>query len=282
MGAAAADTTYTYTVMGNVAAGAKAGVGAGVAYTDIGGSSGDAAKAGQVTNAGIKGTQIESAAAGAAVSVSAVDSSKILNVAVGAGKVAVQGAASTALVNKQTQAVLEATDIDKDDDNAARADVTVKAQSDSKIFNTAVVAAGAGTAAVGAGVAVNRIVQQTGAEVQGGTMNLQELDIRAVAAPKIETIGVGGAVGGNVGVSGSVAVNMIANDVTAHIGSGAVIAVNGSVGVVAQSDEQISNYAGTLSGGGTAAVGVSTSVNQISGTTGAFIGGQGQWQRHKN
>lgn len=139
--------------MGNVAAGAKAGVGAGVAYTDIGGSSGDAAKAGQVTNAGIKGTQIESAAAGAAVSVSAVDSSKILNVAVGvggAGKVAVQGAASTALVNKQTQAVLEATDIDKDDDNAARADVTVKAQSDSKIFNTAVVAAGAGTAAVGA------------------------------------------------------------------------------------------------------------------------------------
>ena len=47
-------------------------------------------------------------------------------------------------------------------------------------------AAGAGTAAVGAGVAVNRIVQQTGAEVQGGTMNLQELDIRAVAAPKIE------------------------------------------------------------------------------------------------
>ena len=78
------------------------------------------------------------------------------------------------------------------------ADVTVKAQSDSKIFNTAVVAAGAGTAAVGAGVAVNRIVQQTGAEVQGGTMNLQELDIRAVAAPKIETIGVGGAVGGNV------------------------------------------------------------------------------------
>lgn len=279
VGAAAADTTYTYTVMGNVAAGAKAGVGAGVAYTDIGGSSGDAAKAGQVTNAGIKGTQIESAAAGAAVSVSAVDSSKILNVAVGvggAGKVAVQGAASTALVNKQTQAVLEATDIDKEDDNAARADVTVKAQSDSKIFNTAVVAAGAGTAAVGAGVAVNRIVQQTGAEVQGGTMNLQELDIRAVAAPKIETIGVGGAVGGNVGVSGSVAVNMIANDVTAHIGSGAVIAANGSVGVVAQSDEQISNYAGTLSGGGTAAVGVSTSVNQISGTTGAFIGDEGE------
>lgn len=279
VGAVAADTTYTYTVMGNVAAGAKAGVGAGVAYTDIGGSSGDAAKAGQVTNAGIKGTQIESAAAGAAVSVSAVDSSKILNVAVGvggAGKVAVQGAASTALVNKQTQAVLEATDIDKDDDNAARADVTVKAQSDSKIFNTAVVAAGAGTAAVGAGVAVNRIVQQTGAEVQGGTMNLQELDIRAVAAPKIETIGVGGAVGGNVGVSGSVAVNMIANDVTAHIGSGAVIAANGSVGVVAQSDEQISNYAGTLSGGGTAAVGVSTSVNQISGTTGAFIGDEGE------
>lgn len=118
---------------------------------------------------------------------------------------------------------------------------------------------------------MNRIVQQTGAEVQGGTMNLQELDIRAVAAPKIETIGVGGAVGGNVGVSGSVAVNMIENDVTAHIGSGAVIAVNGSVGVVAQSDEQISNYAGTFSGGGTAAVGVSTSVNQFRALPGPLL-----------
>lgn len=70
-------------------------------------------------------------------------------------------------------------------------------------------------------------------------MNLQELDIRAAVPPKIETIGGApdGAVGGNVGVSGSVAVNMM-NDVTAHIGC---MATNGSVGVVAQSDEQISN-----------------------------------------
>ncbi|MCD7874711.1 MAG: hypothetical protein LUH17_07090, partial [Acidaminococcaceae bacterium] len=264
----AADTTYTYTVMGNVAAGSKVGVGAGVAYTDIGGSSGDPDKAGQITRAQIKNTKIATQDA-AAVNVSASDSSKVLNVAVGvggAGNVAVQGAASTALINKQTQASIEATDINKDEADAAKASVTVQADADSKIFNTAVVAAGAGTVAVGAGVAVNRIVQQTGAEVLGGTMNIRGLDVRAVAAPRIETIGIGGAVGGNVGVTGSVAVNMIKNDATAHIGSGAVITADGSVGVVAQSDEQIANYAGSVSGGGTAAVGVSTSVHQISGT----------------
>ena len=273
----AADTTYTYTVMGNVAAGSKVGVGAGVAYTDIGGSSGDPDKAGQITRAQIKNTKIATQDA-AAVNVSASDSSKVLNVAVGvggAGNVAVQGAASTALINKQTQASIEATDIDKDEADAAKASVTVQADADSKIFNTAVVAAGAGTVAVGAGVAVNRVVQQTEAEVLGGTMNIRGLDVRAAAAPRIETIGVGGAIGGNVGVTGSVAVNMIKNDAAAHIGSGAVITADGSVGVVAQSDEQIANYAGSVSGGGTAAVGVSTSVNQISGTTSASIGESG-------
>lgn len=277
--AAAEDTTYTYTVMGNVAASAKVAAGAGVAYTDIGGASGDADKAGQKTTARIKDTKITSSAAGTVVDVKAKDTSKVLNVAVGvggAGNVAVQGAASTALINKKTQALLEGTEIDKAEADAAKAAVTVKAEADSKIFNTAVVAAGAGTAAVGAGVAVNRIVQQTDAKVLGGAMNVKGLDVRAVAAPRIETIGVGGAVGGTVGISGSVAVNMIENNTVAHIGEGAVIVADGSIGIVAQSDEQIANYAGALSGGGTAAVGVSTSVNQISGITEASVGDEAE------
>lgn len=107
-------------------------------------------------------------------------------------------------------------------------------------------------------------------------MNVNNLTVNANATPRIENIGVGGGIAGTgAGISGSVAVNMIENDVSAHIGSGANIVADGSVGVVATSDEQISNYAGQLAVGGVGAgVGVSVSVNQIAGTTSATVGGE--------
>ena len=105
-------------------------------------------------------------------------------------------------------------------------------------------------AGVGAGVAVNRIVQQTNAAVNGSQMNVKDLMVHANGTPRIENVGVGiAAAGQGAGVAGSVSVNMIDNDVTAHIGSGANINANGSVGVVAKSDEQISNYAGQVAVG---------------------------------
>ena len=71
-------------------------------------------------------------------------------------------------------------------------------------------------------------------------MNVNNLTVNANATPRIENIGVGGGIAGQgAGISGSVAVNMIENDVTAHIGSGATIVADGTVGVVATSDEQI-------------------------------------------
>ena len=76
-------------------------------------------------------------------------------------------------------------------------------------------------------------------------MNVNNLTVNANGTPHIENIGIGIAVAGQgAGVTGSVSVNMIDNDVTAHIGSGANITADGSVGVVATSDEQIANYAG--------------------------------------
>ena len=67
---------------------------------------------------------------------------------------------------------------------------------------------------------------------------------------------------------------MIENDVTAHIGSGANIVADNNVGVVATSDEQIANYAGQASVAGSgAAVGLSVSYNELTGTTTATIDG---------
>ena len=274
----ALDDTDILSVIGTVSAAGTASVGAGVAYTEIGSTSTNEDDA-QQTVAAIENTDITTAAStnGSTVSAQATDSSKVINVAVGiggAGTAAVQGASATSLINKTTGAELTNTNIDKDSANSQNANVTVDAQNNSEITSSADVASVAGTAGVGAGIAVNRIVQNTNADVNGGTMYINNLTVNANGTPRIENIGIGAGAGGTAGVTGSVAVNMIENNVTARIGSGATIVADGTVGVVATSDEQIANYAGVLGGGGTAGVGVSVSVNQINGTTSATVGGE--------
>lgn len=273
----ALDDTDILSVIGTVSAAGTASVGAGVAYTEIGSTSTDEVDA-QQTVAAIENTDITTAASasGSTVSVQATDSSKVINVAVGiggAGTAAVQGASATSLVNKTTAANITDTNIYENTENSKNANVTVDAQNNSEITSSADVASVAGTAGVGAGVAVNRIVQNTNAAVNGGTMHINNLTVNANGTPRIENIGIGVGAGGTAGVTGSVAVNMIANNVTAHIGNGANIVAGNNVGVIATSDEQIANYAGVLAGGGTAGAGASVSVNRINGNTSATVGG---------
>lgn len=273
----ALDDTNILSVIGSVAGAGTAAVGGGVAYTEIGGVSDDKEKAEQHVTAEINNSTINADGAGSTVEVKAKDEARVINVAIGiggAGNVAVQGASATTLINKTTSAEIANTDIDKD--GGTSTEVTVAAQNVSEITGSADVAAVAGSGAgVGAGISVNRIIQQTNASVNGGTMNVNNLTVKADAAPQITNIGVGiGVAGSGAGVTGSVAVNMIENDVTAHIGSGATIVADGTVGVVATSDEQIANYAGQASVAGTgAAVGLSVSYNELTGNTTAIIDG---------
>ncbi len=274
----ALDDTDILSVIGTVTISGKAAVGAGVAYTEIGGDSDDKEKAEQHVTAEIKNSTINTDDAGSTVEVKAEDEARVINVAVGVGgaaNAAVQGASATTLINKETSAGINSTNIDAGHEGSTKANVTVDAQNSSEITSSADVAAAAGSGAgVGAGIAVNRIIQQTNATVNGGTMNINNLTVNANAAPRIENIGIGAGVAGTgAGVTGSVAVNMIENDVAAHIGGGANIVADDNVGVVATSDEQIANYVGSASVAGTgAAVGASVSVNKITGTTSATVG----------
>ena len=274
----ALDDTDILSVIGTVSAAGTASVGAGVAYTEIGSTSTNEDEA-QQTVAAIENTDITTAAStsGSTVSAQATDSSKVINVAVGiggAGTAAVQGASATSLINKTTGAELTNTNIDKDSANSQNANVTVDAQNNSEITSSADVASVAGTAGVGAGVAVNRIKQNTQAALNGGTMHINNLTVNANGTPRIENIGIGVGAGGTAGVTGSVAVNMIANNVTAHIGNGANIVADNNVGVIATSDEQIANYAGSASVAVSgAAVGLSVSYNELTGSTTATIDG---------
>ena len=283
----ALDDTDILSVIGTVTIAGKAAVGAGVAYTEIGDVSTNT-EDGQYVTAEIKHSTINTMA-DSTVDVTAKDTARVINVAVGIGgaaNAAVQGASATTLINKTTGAEMNNTKIDASvtDENSnssivgsQNAKVTVDAQNASEITSSASTVSVAGQGAgVGAGISVNRIVQQTNASVNGGIMNVKDLTVKADAKPRIENIGIGGGIAGQgAGISGSVAVNMIQNDATAHIGSGANIVADGSVGVVATSDEQIANYAGQAAVGGVGAgVGVSVSVNQIAGTTSATVGGE--------
>lgn len=282
------DKTYRLAVVGQVSASGKAAVGGGVAYNDIGGSSAGSGSSSQNTTAAIKNTDITMAANSektvaadgektVGVNVAANDSSELNTIAVGvaaAPTAGVQGSAATALINKNVSAEIENTNIDYNG-GSKNTNVTVDAQNDSSITTSADTASVAGQGVgVGAGVAVNRIIQQTNAAVNGGTMNVNNLTVNANGTPSIENIGIGIAVAGQgASAAGSVSVNMIDNDVTAHIGDGANIVADDNVGVIATSDEQISNYSGMLSGAVQGAgVGISVSVNQINGNTSATVG----------
>ena len=271
----ATDETEEMTIAGGITGAGTAAVGAGVAYSDVGGSSGDNDNAQQKTRAEINHASITTAGENVRIGVAVNDVSKLTTIAAGGGiggTAAVQGEAATALINKVVNASMTGVGINKDDADNKAADVDVTANSDSKILTSADVLTISGTASVGAGVAVNRIMQQTNASVNGGTMHVGDMLVSANGTPSITNIGVGVGVG-NAAVTGSVAVNMIQNDVTSHIGDGADITADNNVGVLATSDESIANYAGSATIGGTAAVGASVSVNQIEGNTKAEITG---------
>nr|WP_304098197.1 leukotoxin LktA family filamentous adhesin [Mitsuokella multacida] len=253
---------------GNVSASGKVAVGGAVAYNDVGGASTSTAKASQKTRAALNKTTLTHVTSGS-TSVEAVDGSTLTTTAAGvggAGNVAVQGAAATALVNKTVTAEVQGTNVDKDADKGAT--VTVKADSKSTINSTAVVGVGSGTFAGGAGVAVNRINQDTTATMSGSTVKDRHTTVQAAGDSEITSIGVGAAVAGKAALAGNIAVNQIGNNVKASV-TGSTLTSSDNIGVLASGKETLTNLAGTVSGaaGGNAGLGMGVSYNAITGNT---------------
>lgn len=257
---------------GNVSASGKVALGGAVAYNDVGGASTSTAKASQKTRAALNKTTLTHVTSGS-TSVQAVDGSTLTTAAVGvggAGKVAVQGAAATSLVNKAVSAEVKDSSIDKDEDKAAV--VSVQATSNSEINSTAVVGAGSGTFAGGAGVAVNRINQDTTATMSGSAVKDKHTTVQADGNSTITSIGVGAALAGKVALAGNIAVNQIGNNVKAAV-TGSTLTSSGNIGVLANGREKLTNYAGTVSGAaGNAGLGMGVSYNAITGNVESTVG----------
>lgn len=258
---------------GNVSASGKVALGGAVAYNDVGGASTSTAKASQKTRAALNKTTLTHVKNGS-TSVKAVDGSTLTTTAAGvggAGNVAVQGAAATALVNKTVTADVQDTFVDKDADKGAY--VTVQADSKSTINSQAVVGAVSENFAGGAGVSVNRINQDTTATMSGSTVKDRHTTVQATGDSAITSIGVGAAVAGEAALAGNIAVNQIGNNVKASV-TGSNLTSSGNIGVLASGKENLTNFAGTVSGAaGNAGLGMGVSYNAITGNVESTVKG---------
>lgn len=258
---------------GNVSASGKVALGGAVAYNDVGGASTSTAKASQKTRAALNKTTLTHVKNGS-TSVEAVDGSTLTTAALGvggSGKVAVQGAAATALVNKAVTAEVQDSKVDKDTDKGAY--VTVQADSKSTINSLAVVGAGGGEFAGGAGVSVNRINQDTTAAMSSSTVKDKHTTVQAAGDSAITSVGLGAAVAGKAALAGNIAVNQIGNNVQAVV-TGSTITSSGNIGVLADGKENLTNFAGTVSGAaGNAGLGMGVSYNAITGNTESTVEG---------
>ncbi|MFI5455223.1 MAG: beta strand repeat-containing protein [Isosphaerales bacterium] len=85
------------------------------------------------------------------------------------------------------------------------------------------------------------------------------------------TQGLGVAIGSQVGVAGSVGINVITINTQASIGAGTVVKSFGGLSVQAANDETLQNIAFTLAVGQDAGVGAAVNVNVLNNPTNAFL-----------
>lgn len=256
------NSAHIYSLSGAAGGSGNAAVGAAAAYSDIS----------DATQAQLNYSTVN---AGQTTAVTADNKADIKTISIGfagAGEgAAVQGTAASGRVANTTEATVVGTNMTNANDR-----VLVQGTSNSSIFSEALVATVGGIGAgVGAAVTVNLIDTDAIAKVSGGSYTVKNLDVEAVSNNSIIGEAIGGSVGGvGAGVQGSVAVNMITTDTTAAIDSGAQVTALDNAGVIATTDDQVTNITGTLAIGGLGAgVGVAMAVNEIGGNTSATISG---------
>ena len=273
----AASSDYRLAVVGNVSGSKKVALGGAIVYNDVGGA-GTSEESAQKTRAALVNTNMTMAGTDTA-SVHAEDTSTLTTIGVGAGGsggVAVQGAAASALVNKSITAELKNSSVLNATDSTIGGNVDVTADSKSKIVTTAVAAAVSKDFAGGAGVAVNRIRQDTTASATGGKIRAKNVTIEATGNSSITTVGIGAGVAvGTAGVAGNIAVNLTGNTVKAEASDTNIESI-GNIAVLANGRENLGNYAGAFgvaTGGESvgAGIGVGFSYNEITGSTEANV-----------
>lgn len=236
----------------------------------------------------------------AKVDISALDKANFTTISVGAvlnlpnvtskgSNLAVEGANANSMIDKTTIAELENCIVGKQTLNSEsvgsdNVTVNVNASTNNKSLSSSdvlVVSAGSGETRVAFGAAVveNTIGANTNAKVTG-TYGVKNMLVKSVSNQDLDNYAFGVSATTDLTLGGSVVVNTISGKTTADVGKedGDKSTVNssGSLGVIAESYEELTNGSGQLAAtiGGkniAASGGASVAVNSISGDTLATV-----------
>ena len=132
-------------------------------------------------------------------------------------------------------------------------------------------------ASIGAAVSLNVVnVMNTATIGSSDTISADGVSVAALMASgavnDFSTQGLGVAIGTQVGVAGSVGINVITVTTTATIGTGTIVTSFGGLSVQAANDETLQNIAFTMATGGEVGAGAAVNVNVLGNTTNAFLG----------
>ena len=269
------DDSNQLAVIGNVsvAAGssAKAALGGSIAINDIGALAGGK----QSNTAAIRNTDITTTDNGA-VTVNAVDESTLTTISAGVavttGNFAFSGAGSAALIEKETKAELNNTKVNAD--STAKGKVKAAASGTAKITTVGIMGAGAKDAAIGLGIAVNKINADTKTTINKGEYKVNDFIASSDSVAKLTSVGISAAGAKNAGLAGNVTVNMIGNNTQTTI-KDAKITANNNIAALTTSSEELKNYAGAIgvAAGGQVGIGMSVAYNEITGNTESVVDG---------
>ncbi len=131
-------------------------------------------------------------------------------------------------------------------------------------------------ASIGAAVSLNIVnVKNTATIGSSDTISADGVSVTALMASgevnDFSTQGLGVAIGTQVGVAGSVGINVITFTTTASIGTGSIVNSFGGLSVQAANDETLQNIAFTVATGGELGAGAAVNVNVLGNTTNAFL-----------
>ena len=224
------------------------------------------------------------------VSLPTASGSQIINITVagaGAGKFAAGAAISLNWLDNTVEAYVK--------DGAvvsASGNITISASDNGQLITASIGAAGAGTAAVGAGLAYDYIGGDPGdpvlnipanptstnkaqarAYIDGSTVQSTggNVSLVAMSNPDLIDVTIGGSGAGKVAIAGSISINFIRSIVDASIVDGATVSSAGDANISAFSSPTATAVDGAAAGAGNVAVGLAGATTDIASSVTARI-----------
>ncbi len=190
------------------------------------------------------------------------------------GSAAVGGAAVANVLNTDTRAYLGANAKLNQSNVLFGQGVALAASDSTDLLNVVVGVAASGSAGVGASADVDIITKTTQASVGTGAWvgTLGNFEAKAASTEDFSSFAMGLGLGGSAGLAGSAAVYAVSPTTLASLGDNATLRAFGSAVIAADDSSALNLVAGSVAGGGSAAIGAAVGLSVFDKVTRASVG----------